>query len=124
MAGSVGGLALLLAALGVGGAFGYAVRQQKRQIAVRLALGARTRDVIASVLESGARPLVIGLIVGFVGAFICGQLFRGSLHGLNPLDPVSYVYVVILIAGAAIAALAIPTWRASRVDPVSVLRTD
>jgi predicted permease len=124
LAGSVGALALLLASIGVFGAFAYAVRQQTREIGVRIALGARMREVIASVIRPGLRPLISGLVTGLLAVIVVGQLLRRSLYGLSPLDPLAHLSVAAVVTIVALAALAVPAWRATRVSAVTVLKTE
>ncbi len=124
LGGSVGVVALLLAMIGVFGVFGYLVRQQSREIGVRIALGARSSQVVGSMLKLGARPLLIGAILGLVTAVGVGYLLRANLYGLSPLDPVAYLAVICVLGVAAVVSLALPAWRATRVDPLVALRSE
>ncbi len=124
LAAAVGGLALVLASVGVFGMFAYAVRQQTREIGVRLAMGAGAPQIIVLVLRTGTRPLLLGLGAGLIGAAIVGQLLRRNLYGMSPYDPVSHLTVTAIVLAAALVALVCPAWRATRVDPATVLRTD
>jgi predicted permease len=124
LAAGVGGIALVLASVGVFGMFAYAVRQQTREIGVRLAMGAGAPQIIVSVLRTGVRPILLGLGAGLIGAAIVGQLLRSNLYGMSPYDPVSHLTVTAIVLAAALAALVRPAWRATRVDPAAVLRTD
>jgi predicted permease len=124
LAAGVGGLALVLASVGVFGMFAYAVRQQTREIGVRLAMGASAAQIVVSVLRTGTRPLLLGLGTGLIGSAIVGQLMRGNLYGLSPYDPVSHLAVTAIVLAAAVVALVRPAFRATRVDPATVLRTD
>jgi ABC-type antimicrobial peptide transport system permease subunit len=121
-AGVLGAIALILAAVGVCGVFAYIVSQQNREIGIRMALGARSVQVVRSVLSAGARPLVIGLLLGATGSVGVGKLLRSSLYGLSPLDPLAYAWVILALGIAAVAAVAVPVRRATRVDPIVVIR--
>jgi ABC-type antimicrobial peptide transport system permease subunit len=102
--------------------FAYIVSQQNREIGIRMALGARSVQVVRSVLSAGARPLVIGLLLGATGSVGVGKLLRSSLYGLSPLDPLAYAWVILALGIAAVAAVAVPVRRATRVDPIVVIR--
>ncbi|HET7843895.1 MAG TPA: ABC transporter permease [Xanthomonadales bacterium] len=118
------GLALVLATVGVFGILAYGVQQRTRDFGVRMALGAAPRDVLHLVLRSAARLLGIGAAIGIPLALVLGQLLGSVLFGVEPLDPVTFAGVALLLVVAAGAALAAPAWRASRVDPVVALRGD
>jgi hypothetical protein len=124
LGGSVGLVALLLAMIGVFGVYGYLVRQQSRDIGVRIALGARPMQVVRGILHLGTRPLLIGAVVGLTGAVGVGFLLRANLYGLSPIDPIAYLGVLGVLVVATVIALALPAWRATRVDPVTALRSE
>jgi putative ABC transport system permease protein len=125
LAASVLGLfALGLATVGMFGVFAYSVRQRSRDIGIRLALGARSRDAIAGVLATSARAVVYGLGAGVLAAAGASQLLRRSLYGVSPLDPVTYAGVALIIAAAAMVASYAPARRAVEVNPVSLLREE
>jgi ABC-type antimicrobial peptide transport system permease subunit len=106
------------------GVFAYAVRQRSREIGIRLALGARSRDLIRGVLSTSARAVVYGLGAGVVAAIGASQLLRGSLYGVSPLDPLTYASVALVIAAAAMVASYAPARRAVNVNPVFLLREE
>lgn len=118
------GLALLLAMVGVFGILAYAVQQRVRDIGVRRALGATTRDVIGLVLGGVARVIAAGAVIGLVLSAVLGRLIATLLFGVEPLDPLTFVSVTVLLALAAGIAAVGPAWRASRIDPAVALRTD
>jgi putative ABC transport system permease protein len=118
------GIALLLAMAGVFGALACSVQQRRRDFGVRLALGAAPRDVFRLVLRDAARMLALGIALGLAIAAGLGQWLSGVLYGVQPLDPASLAGALLLLLAAAGAALALPAWRAARVDPVVVLRGD
>jgi len=124
LAATVGGLALVLATIGVFGVFAYTVRQQTREIGVRLALGARAREVVTAVVAPSFRPLAAGLVAGIVTASILGNVLRSSLYGLSPYDPLAHLAVVAVVVVFALIALALPAWRATRIDPTLALKSE
>ena len=119
-----GALTLLLAAVGIYGVLSYAVNQRQREIAIRIALGANTRDVIRLVLREGVRLTAIGLLLGSVGSILAGRLLSSQLLGVSPSDPLTFSVVGLLLGVVAIVACLLPASRASRVDPVQVLKTE
>jgi ABC-type antimicrobial peptide transport system permease subunit len=123
LAASVLGLfALGLATVGMFGVFGYVVRQRTREIGIRIALGARSAEIIRLVLAGSSRPVVAGLVVGILGALGASQVLRSKLYGLNPLDPFTYAGVALLLSAAAMAASYLPACRAARLNPTQALR--
>jgi predicted permease len=118
----LGTFSLGLATLGVFGVFAYVVRQRTKELGIRLALGARSTDVVRLVLAGHSTSLLVGLGAGIAGAIGASQLLRRELYGLNPLDPVTYAGVALLLALAAAVASYIPARRAARVNPVLALR--
>ncbi len=123
LAASVLGLfALGLATVGMFGFFGYIVRQRTREIGIRIALGARSGEIIRLVVAGSSRPLIVGLGVGLLGAFAASHLLRSALYGVNPLDPITYGAAALLLTAAALAASYLPARRAARVNPTQALR--
>lgn len=117
-------LALVVAVVGVYSTVSYGVTQRTHEFGVRVALGARVRDVLRLVVGEGVRVVAIGVVVGVALALAAGKLVASLLYGVAPHDPLTMTLVgVTLLAVAALAAL-IPAWRASRVDPVTALRAD
>jgi predicted permease len=117
-----GVLALLLAALGIYGVLAYAVSRRTREIGVRMALGAQVADVLRLVLRQGVGLTMAGLALGLVGAFCATRLLRGFLYEVKPLDPMTFVVVVVILALVAVAACWLPARRAARVNPMVALR--
>jgi predicted permease len=119
-----GGVALLLAAIGLYGVMSYSVSQRTREIGVRLALGADSRGVVGMVLRQGLRLTGIGLGVGAVLSLGAGMLLRSQLFGLSPADPVTFGVLALLLALVAAAASILPARRAARVSPIVALRSE
>ena len=117
-------LALLLAVIGLYGVMAYNGVRRMREIGVRLALGARRRQIIAMMLNQGMRLLGIGLAIGFLGALGTSRVLRSLLFEVSPTDPLTYAGVALLLAGVAAIACWIPARRASRVDPMITLRAE
>jgi len=119
-----GGLALLLAAVGVYGVMAYAVSQRTRELGIRLALGARPAAVRALVMRQGLGLAGAGLAVGLLGALLLGRLLVSLLYGVAPSDPAVLAAATLLLAGASALACLVPAVRATRVNPVDALRSD
>jgi putative ABC transport system permease protein len=115
-------LALILAAIGVYGVMGHMVMQRSREIGVRLALGARSEDVVAMMLRSGLRLTVPGIAAGLAGAVALSGILASFLFGVSSLDPVTYVGVAALLFSVAMLATYVPSRSAARLDPLLVLR--
>ncbi|HEX4685064.1 MAG TPA: ADOP family duplicated permease [Gemmatimonadaceae bacterium] len=122
--GVLGALALLLAAIGVAGVVGFAVGQRRHELAVRLAIGATARDVVALMMRQGARPLIIGGAVGVAIAGVLARLVRGLLYGTSPLDPVAYATILATLALTGLVATYVPSRRAAHIDPSATLRNE
>jgi predicted permease len=121
---AIGLLGLLLASVGVLGVFAYAVEERRREIGVRLALGAARSQIVRTLVSTNGRAMAGGLAFGVLLSFGCGPLLRSYLFGLSPLDPLAYGMVLALLAGAGLAATFVPARRACRVDPAVTLRED
>ncbi|MFN2566538.1 MAG: ABC transporter permease, partial [Gemmatimonadaceae bacterium] len=122
--GAFAAVALLLAGLGVYGVMSHATTERTHEIGVRMALGARGRDVLGMVMRQGASLAVAGAIGGLLGAAAVTRLLRGMLFGVTPLDPMAYVGAGALLFGAAALACYLPARRAARLDPVRALRAE
>jgi putative ABC transport system permease protein len=118
------GLALLLAAIGVYGVMAHRVAQRNREIGVRLALGARPRDVVAMVLRNGMGLTFAGMGIGLVGSVALSRALASLLFGVSPLDPPTYAAVAVVLAGVAGLSAYVPSRGAARVDPLVTLRDE
>jgi predicted permease len=118
----IGSLALLLAIGGVFGVFSYLVEERSREIGIRMALGARRRQVVALLFGTTRTSLVAGLVLATLLSFAAGRALRAFLYGLSPLDPLAYAGAAALLVLAAVAATIIPARRALRIDPVVAIR--
>jgi predicted permease len=117
-------LALLLAAIGIYGVLSYAVAQRTREFGVRMALGAKSNDVLGMVLRDAAITAIIGTSLGLVGAIALTRVMSGLLHGVSATDPVTFATAVAVLGSVAFAASLIPAVRATRVDPMKAMRPE
>ncbi len=117
-------IALTLAAIGLYGVMSQSVRQRRAEIGVRIALGARPREVLVLILVDGLVLTVSGLIVGIAGALVLTRVLNAMLFDVAPTDVVSFIAVVLLLLTATIVACAAPALRASRVDPLAALQAE
>jgi putative ABC transport system permease protein len=116
------GLALLLAMVGVFGILAYSVQQRVRDFGVRRALGATTADVLRLVVGNAIRLIAAGSIVGLALSAVSSRLLASMLFGVQPLDPVTFAFVTIVVALTGALFAAGPAWRAARIDPAVALR--
>ena len=116
--------ALLLAAIGIFGVVSFVVASRRREIGIRVALGATRGQVLQWAARQGLVPAAIGLGFGFAGALAMGRIVRGLLFGVAPVDPASYAAVAVLLLATTAIAVWVPTRRATRVEPMSVLREE
>ncbi len=117
-------LSLLLSAVGVFAVLAYSVAQRKREFGIRMALGAQIADVLSLVLTRGLKIACAGVAAGLLGAALLARSLATLLYGVRPLDPGTFGATAALLAIIALAAAAIPAWRAARVDPAIALRDE
>jgi predicted permease len=124
IAGSVGAIGLLLAALGLYGLTSFSVAQRTRELAVRMALGASRRSLLSLVLGQAGRLALSGAAIGFALAIAASQLLNSLLIGLGPVDPVAFGAATLLLIGVLLLASWIPANRAAHMDPMRALRSE
>ena len=118
-----GGAALLLAAIGIYGLMAYSVEQRTQEIGIRLALGAGSTAVRRMIVIQGMRLALAGVVIGIASAFGLTRFIASLLFGVKALDPLIFAAIPLLLTVVALLAVWIPARRASRVDPVTALRT-
>ena len=119
-----GSLAVLLAAIGLYGVMSYSVSQSRREIGLRMALGADASAVLRRILSQGLALTAAGIAAGAIAAAAVTRVASGLLYHVSPRDPVAFGTALIVMCVAALAATVIPAWRAARIDPVRALRLE
>ena len=123
----VGGFALLgltISSVGLYGSLAAQVQQRRREIGVRIAMGATVRAVVTTVLVQGMRIVAFGAVAGLAGSAVIARLIQPQLYGVGPLDPTSFALALFLLSSAALAACLIPAFQAARVDPIQALNVE
>jgi putative ABC transport system permease protein len=124
MFGIFGGIALLLASIGVYGVLSYAVSQRTQEIGVRMALGAGRRDVLRLIVGQGLRLAIVGVVIGLALTPFVTQFVTSQLYNVTPTDPLSFAGVAVFLTVTAFFASYFPARRAMAVDPLVALRND
>jgi predicted permease len=124
MLGIAGAMAMALGSIGIYGVISYTVSQRRREIGIRVALGAQGGDVLQMVLSQGAQMALAGVAIGIVASFGLTRLLANLLFGVSPLDPLTFGAVAALLTAIALAACYLPARRATKVDPMIALRCD
>jgi putative ABC transport system permease protein len=122
--GAFAGLALLLAAIGTYGVLSYIVTERRREIGIRVALGATRSHVLRQIVKQGLQVTAIGVTIGLAGALAVNRLIASLLFGVEPTDIMTIAFVIATITAVAVVASWLPAWRASRLDPNVVLRDE
>jgi len=113
---------LVLTIVGLYGVMSYSVVQRTNEIGIRIALGAQTRDVLRLIVSQGLKLVLLGLVIGLIGAFALMRVIASLLFGVTTKDPLTFAAVAVLLAAVALLACYIPARRATRLDPLSALR--
>jgi ABC-type antimicrobial peptide transport system permease subunit len=113
---------VIIAAVGIGGVLAFSVSARTNEIGIRMSLGADSRRVQRMILGEGGVLLVIGLVLGVVGAFFAARVIQGLLFGVEPHDPITLIGVAVVMAAIGIVACWIPALRAARIDPAITMR--
>jgi ABC-type antimicrobial peptide transport system permease subunit len=116
--------ATLIATCGIYGVMAYAVTQRRREIGVRMALGAERRDVLRLVLTRALRIVIAGVIVGLTGATGVTRVLQTFLFGVTPTDPIAFTVVPLLLMAVGLLAAWLPARSATKVDPAVALRSE
>jgi len=122
--GLFGGIAAVLAAVGIYGVMANIVAQRTREIGIRIALGARAREVLSLVVRQALALISVGLVLGLAGSFGLTRILASALWGVTATDPTTFAGVSFFLALVALAACFIPTRQAATVDPVVALRSE
>jgi ABC-type antimicrobial peptide transport system permease subunit len=117
-------VALLLAAIGIYGTIAYSVGERTREIGLRIALGAQPRQVLTLVLNQGLRLSSVGIAIGLLASFVATPVLSSFLYGVTAHDPLTLLFVSVLLVAVGLLAAYIPGLRASRVDPMVSLRCE
>jgi putative ABC transport system permease protein len=115
-------VSLILSAIGLYGVLSYAVSQRRRDIAIRMAVGAPRIEIFRFVINHGLRLVGLGLAFALIGSVIFGRFISSTLYGVSEEDPATFIFVALLMVGTATLACSIPAYRAAKIDPITTLR--
>ena len=124
LVGTFAAIALVIASTGLYALFAFVVVRRTREIGIRLAIGATSRQILTLVLRGGLKLTLVGAALGIAGALALSRVMEGFLHGITPTDPPTFAAVLALVATAAAVATLIPARRAARIDPVVAVRSE
>ena len=102
----------------------YAVTQRRRELGIRMALGAHAGNILSLVLRRGMKLTLIGMALGLIGAVASTRLLRDMLFGIKPFDPLTFAAMTLLLISISLVACFVPARRATKVDPMNVLRNE
>jgi putative ABC transport system permease protein len=122
--GSFAALALLLAGVGLYGVISYSVVQRTQELGIRAALGAQRQNLMGLVLKQGTSFVIAGILIGMGGAVGFTRLIATQLYGVGPTDPLTFAAVAVLLTVVTLVAIVVPAIRATRADPLQVLRQE
>lgn len=117
-------VALLMAAIGIYGVMAYSVAERRQEIGIRMALGARGRDVLVLVMGQGLALTLVGAAIGLCTAFVVTRLLTTMLFGVTSTDPLTFAAIPFILIGVSLVAVLVPARRATKVDPIVALRTE
>jgi ABC-type antimicrobial peptide transport system permease subunit len=118
------GIGLLLAAMGLYGVMAYSVAQRTREFGVRVAMGARQRDILGLILRESANLTLVGVAAGLILAAASTRIVANQIYSVSPLDPLTFSEVGLVLMAVAFAASYLPAQRAAKVDPIVALRNE
>jgi ABC-type antimicrobial peptide transport system permease subunit len=121
-----GGVAIVLAAAGIYGVMSFSVSQRTQEFGIRMALGAGFGRILGMVMKQGSRQVLLGMFIGFglALAAVGREAITNMLYEISALDPLTYLAVFALVTVISLAAVLVPAWRATRVDPIVALRAE
>jgi putative ABC transport system permease protein len=122
--GAFAGLALVLAAVGIYSVLSYTVRRRVREIGIRMALGASHSDVLRMVVSDGMKPILLGIAIGLAAALALSRVVASLIFGVRATDPLTFAAVALLLVAVGLLATILPAYRATRVEPVRILREE
>jgi putative ABC transport system permease protein len=118
------GLALVLAEVGIYSVLSYTVRRRVREIGIRMALGASNQDVVRMILSDGLKPILVGVVLGLAAALALSRVVSSLIYGVRATDPLTFAAVALLLLVVGIFATILPAYRATRIEPVRILREE